>query len=316
MLSPLVVSFLLALAGLVLLVWSADRFVTAALLAAERLGLPAAVMGATAVAFGTSAPEFAASLGAAWAGNPDIAVANAIGSNIANIGMVLGFCALFIPFRVETGFFRKEVPLLLLATLTAAWVLADAALSRWEGALLLVLLIPVLLSLTAVGSEAGAKSDAPLYLVWGRFIFATVLLLLGARILVYGAEQIILATGIDSFIIGLTLFAVGTSLPELAATFGALRRGEHGIAIGCLLGSNIINLFGVMGLAVTIHPWQAVVQTSLSRDFAAMLAFTLALAGLLYWRYWRSAAEVSVPRVFAALLLIAYIGYITSLFYF
>ncbi len=321
MLNPFLEPVFFALAGLVLLVWSADKFVTAALLVAERLHLPAAVFGATAVAFGTSAPEFAASLGAAWAGNPDIAVANAMGSNIANIGMVLGISALLIPLKVGARFFHREIPLMLLATLAAGWVLSDMQISRWEGTFLLVLLVPVLLPLAAGSASSDTlpgESDAALYLVWGRFILATGLLLLGARILVHGAEKLVLVTGIDSFIMGLTLFAVGTSLPELAATLGALRRGHHEIAIGCLLGSNIINLFGVMGAATAVHPWHAATEAPLYRDFAAMLAFTLVLAGLLYWRHWRRVAEEAVPvgRVFAALLLAGYAGYMTSLFYF
>ena len=317
--SLFVESIFIALVGLGLLVWSADRFITASLLLAGRLKVPPAVIGATAVAFGTSAPELTTSLSAAWVGSPGIAIGNALGSNIANIGLVIGLSALLIPIRVEPKFLRREIPLLLVATVIAGLTLADRQLSRMEGAILLLMLLPIMLPLILENDEsAGAGgTGTSLLFILGRFILLTALLVLGARALVYGAEQLALAIGIDSFIIGLTLVAVGTSLPELATTLGALRRNQPGIAVGCLFGSNIFNTLGVMGAAAAVHPWQAV-TAPLLRSFGMVTVFTLLLAALLYWQYWRRAAGEAIitGRAFAALLLLGYAAYVGSLFYF
>jgi len=277
------------LGGFVLLIWSADRFVEGAAATAKYLGMPALLIGMVIVGFGTSAPEMVVSAMASFDGNPDLALGNAIGSNIVNIGLILGITALISPITVHSNIVRKELPLLTLIGGLVGYILWDGTLSRFESFLLLAGFIAlvswtILIALRTRGDHLETETDelltaqamslqkALLYLVIGL-----VVLIVSSRILVWGAVTIAQLLGVSDLIIGLTIVAFGTSLPELAASIIAVRRGEHDIAIGNVVGSNIFNLLAVIGIAGVINPISAFPAEIINRDWTAMMLMTIAL---------------------------------------
>lgn len=302
--------------GLALLVWSADRFVAGAAAVARHFGMPPLLIGMVIVGFGTSAPELVVSVIAALQGNPGIALGNAYGSNISNIALILGLTALLSPVVVAERVSRRELPLLVAVTGLAAWQLRDGLLSRVDGIGLLCVFALwmawcVWHGLRGGGTEAAAIPDAPREektgsMSVGRAVFwllaGLVLLVASSRILVWGAVEIARAFGVGDLIIGLTVVAVGTSLPELASSVIAARRGEHDIALGNVLGSNMFNTLAVVGLAAAIRPLEAGPEV-LSRDIAIMAALTLFLflPGLTRGR--------RIGRVAGAALVFSYLVY-------
>ena len=293
----LALSLLAIVAGLALLVWGADRFVLGAASLARTLGVSPLVIGITVVGFGTSAPELLISTIAALEGTPQLAVGNAIGSNIANIALILGVTALIAPLAVHSKTLRHEFPLLLGVSLLTWWLLADGTLGRIDGLLLLVLLLLVMAWL--VWDALHARPDDPLSqelvaeleqdlpptmstgraLMW--FLIGLVVLVASSRMLVWGAVNIAHALGVSDLVIGLTIVALGTSLPELAASIVSARRGEADLALGNVLGSNLFNTLGVLGLPGLIHP--AVLEAGvLDRDLPVMLALTVLLFAMAY----------------------------------
>ena len=274
--------------GLFLLVWSADRFVTGATGLARRLGVSPLVIGLTIVAFGTSAPEMLVSAMAAWEGNSGIAIGNAIGSNIVNIGLVLGVAALIVPLTVQSRTLRREFPLLIAVTLATLALLWDRDLSRFDG-LLLITGLGALMLWTLHLARASAPNDPlvceftaempepmPLARTGWLLISGLVLLLIASRLLVWGAVGIAEGLGVSELVIGLTIVAAGTSLPELATSVAAARKGEHDIVIGNVVGSNLFNLLAVLGVAGTVGP-SGFDTAVLTRDFSLMIALTVAL---------------------------------------
>lgn len=272
--------------GLALLVWSADRFVVGACVTAERLGVPVLVIGMLLMGFGTSAPEMLVSLQASLDGNPGLAVGNVIGSNITNIALILGLTALLSPIAVASGLIRRELPLLLAITVIAALLLLDLQLAVWKGVLLLFLLVAFIAYsywLTRQG-----KSDALLdevndvlqpmskgaALMW--MLVGLVLLVVSARLLVWGAVELAVALGVSDLVIGLTLVAIGTSLPELAASIAAARRNQVDLVIGNVIGSNIFNLLAVLPIPLLLSS-SALDQALLLRDLPVMLGLTFVL---------------------------------------
>lgn len=272
--------------GLALLVWSADRFVVGACVTAERLGVPVLVIGMLLMGFGTSAPEMLVSLQASLDGNPGLAVGNVIGSNITNIALILGLTALLSPIAVASGLIRRELPLLLGITVIAALLLLDLQLAVWKGVLLLFLLVAFIAYsywLTRQG-----KSDTLLdevndvlqpmskgtALMW--MLVGLVLLVVSARLLVWGAVELAVALGVSDLVIGLTLVAIGTSLPELAASIAAARRNQVDLVIGNVIGSNIFNLLAVLPIPLLLSS-SALDQALLLRDLPVMLGLTLVL---------------------------------------
>lgn len=272
--------------GLALLVWSADRFVVGACVTAERLGVPVLVIGMLLMGFGTSAPEMLVSLQASLDGNPGLAVGNVIGSNITNIALILGLTALLSPIAVASGLIRRELPLLLGITVIAALLLLDLQLAVWKGVLLLFLLVAFIAYsywLTRQG-----KSDALLdevndvlqpmskgtALMW--MLVGLVLLVVSARLLVWGAVELAVALGVSDLVIGLTLVAIGTSLPELAASIAAARRNQVDLVIGNVIGSNIFNLLAVLPIPLLLSS-SALDQALLLRDLPVMLGLTFVL---------------------------------------
>ncbi|KFF49825.1 calcium/sodium:proton antiporter [Gammaproteobacteria bacterium MFB021] len=274
--------------GLALLVWSADRFVEGAASTAAHLGLPPLLIGMLVIGFGTSAPELMVSALAASQGNPGLALGNAYGSNIANIGLIVGLVALISPLMVNSQVIRQELPLLGVATLVSLWCLHDGDISRGDGVLMLGLLALYLIysvlrarrqddDTLAVDVESHAAAHA-MSLKRGLFwtLAGLVLLIASSRLLVWGAVSIAQALGVSDLVIGLTVVAIGTSLPELASSLVAVRKGEHDLVLGNVVGSNFFNTLAVVGLAGIIHPID-VDTVVVTRDWPVMAGLTLAL---------------------------------------
>lgn len=284
----MLLSIVAILAGFGLLILGADRFVMGASATARNLGISPLIIGLTIVGFGTSAPEMLVSGIAAWYGNPGISIGNAIGSNITNIGLVLGITALLVPITVNSGILRREFPVLFVFMMLALWLLSDNYLGWWDGIILIGGMFAMIIWVVIIGlrsrtsdpmkaeyedelSERMSNRKATLWLIIGIII-----LLVGSRAVVWGATDIAVAMGISDLVIGLTIIAIGTSLPELAATIMCVYKNEHDIAIGNIVGSNMFNLLGVLGLPGLIHA-SVIPAEVLSRDFAVMIALTVAL---------------------------------------
>lgn len=303
-------------AGLVLLVWSADRFVDGAAATARHFGMPALLIGMIVVGFGTSAPEMMVSALAAVQGNPGIALGNAYGSNITNIGLILGLTALLSPIAVHSQVLRKEMPVLIALTALAGLQLMDGYLSRLD-AVVLLLVFFALLGLSIRGGlsqpndslgeevEKDLKSHPmPLRSALTWLVVGLLLLIASSRILVWGAVSIAQQLGVSDLIIGLTIVAIGTSLPELASSIMAVRKKEHDIALGNIIGSNVFNTLAVVGIAGSIHPLP-VEAVILSRDLAMVALLTVLLFVFAFG--FRGPARLN--RLEGGVLLLLYIGY-------
>lgn len=279
--------------GLLLLVWGADRFVHGAAATARNLGVPPLLIGLTIVAVATSAPEILVSIVAALRGEPDLAIGNAIGSNIANIGMVLGVVAILRPVELKSATLRREMPALLAVTLLTVSLFLDSFLSRVDGLVLLTGLIIVMFWLTRLGFRSSSSdplqaefdAEIPKHMSMRVAIFwllvGIAILLVGAELMVDGAIEIAKALGVSEVVIGVTLVALATSLPELAVSVVSAFRGEYGLAIGNIVGSNIFNLLAVIGIAAVIQP-AALPPSVLSLHIFVMVAFTLVLFAMTY----------------------------------
>lgn len=304
--------------GLIILTWSADRFVTGSSSLAQNFGISPMIIGLTIVAFGTSAPEMLVSAMAAWQGNSGIAIGNAIGSNITNMSLVLGVAALILPLNVHSQTLNREFPLMLIVMLLAMALLWNGDLSRVNGLVLLAGFI--MLVLWTIHLANTAPADDPLEIdfinelpedtstatTWWLLLSGLILLLISSQMLVWGAVSIAEVFGISDLIIGLTIVAIGTSLPELAATIAAVRKGEHDMAIGGIVGSNLFNILGVLGLAGAIGPG-SFDQLVLFRDFPLMIALAIAL--YLMARGLRNAGHGCIQRWAGGILLSIFIAY-------
>jgi len=310
-------AILALIVGLALLVWSADRFVEGAASTARYFGMPPLLIGMVIVGFGTSAPEMVVSALAGIEGSPGIALGNAYGSNIANIALILGVTALISPIMVHSTVLRKELPILTLLTVLSIALIADLDLSRLD-ALVLLLVFGCLMAWTIyqglkqkddslaneIETETAEKA-MPLKRAVFWLVAGLLLLIASSRILVWGAVEIAQIFGVSDMIIGLTIIAVGTSLPELASSVIAARKGEHDIALGNVLGSNLFNTLAVVGIAGSIHPF-AVEPETLSRDMVVMGALTISLFLIGYGFRGRRGR---INRIEGAILLSTYVGY-------
>lgn len=310
-------AILAILGGFVLLVWSADRFVEGAAATARHAGMPSLLIGMVIVGFGTSAPEMVVSAMAALDGNPNLALGNAIGSNIVNTGLILGVTALITPIIVQSKIVRKEIPLLLLIGLLLGYFLWDKNLTRFEALLLLIgffALIGWSVFSAIMGDGDSLEGEIEQELVvhampikkaifW--LILGLILLIISSRVLVWGAVNIAHALGVSDLIIGLTIVALGTSLPELAASIIAVRKGEHDIAIGNVVGSNMFNILAVIGIAGVISPTTNLSSDILSRDWLVMMGMTVALLIMAYG--FRRTGRIN--RLEGASLLVAFCAY-------
>lgn len=302
--------------GLILLVWSADKFVEGAAATARHFGMPALLIGMVIVGFGTSAPEMVVSALASSQGNPGIALGNAYGSNITNIALILGITALISPIAVHSQVLRKELPILTIITFAAAWQLWDGNLSRMD-AIVLLLIFAGLMGWTIwqgmqkktdqFGTEMNEELEQhqmPIKRAVFWLITGLLLLILSSRVLVWGAVEIATSLGVSDLIIGLTIIAVGTSLPELASSVIAARKGEHDIALGNIIGSNLFNTLAVVGIAGSIAP-MAVSQELLYRDVMTMIVLTLSL--FVFGYGFRGQGRIN--RIEGGILLSAYVAY-------
>lgn len=304
------------LAGLVLLVWSADRFVLGAAATAKNFGMSPMLIGLTIVSFGTSAPEILVSLMASTSGAGDLAIGNALGSNIANIALVLGITALIAPLPVKSGVLKKELPLLLGVTVLAGILLFDLQLTRVDGVILLIALGVCLYLFSRFQKNASNDSlaeDEELPTMENRsaifwLITGLVILAASSKMLVWGASEIAYSLGVSKLVVGLTIVAIGTSLPELAASVASALKNHHDIAIGNIVGSNIFNLVAVMAIPGLIAPigMDAIV---FQRDYVVMLGLTFALLAFALWQ-----KPPSINRFEGSILASAYAGYLVLLY--
>ena len=303
-------------AGLVLLILGAERFVHGAAATARNFGIAPLLIGLTVVAFATSAPEVLVAVVAASRGEPGLAIGNAIGSNIVNIGLVLGMTAIVRPIKLESATLRREMPALLAVTLLVVSLFLDARLTNIDGYVMLTGLVILMIWLARLGSRSAAndpiKKDfeaeipddvsmksAVLWVVVGLSA-----LLLGADWLVTGAMGIAQTLGVSEVVIGIIIVAFGTSLPELAVSLISVLKGEYGLAIGNIVGSNIFNLLAVIGIAAAIEP-MTLHPSVLSLHIFVMVAFTLVLFAMTY----DYDGKARLSRMEGVALLAAFIAY-------
>ena len=314
------IAFIALIFGFAMLTWGADRFVLGSAAIARNLGVSPLIIGLTIVGFGTSAPEMLVSAMAAWNNNAGLAIGNAIGSNITNIALILGATTLVAPLKVQSSTLRREMPVLLFIMLVGLALMWDGILSRLDGGILLAGLGLMLIWLATLGArdrrdpmqseyEAEIPSHMPMLRALFWFALGLVILIVGSRILVWGAVIIAQAFGVSDLIIGLTIVALGTSLPELAVTVMSAMKGEHDIAIGNVIGSNMFNLLGVLGLPGLIAPGAFAAEV-LTRDFSMMIGLTIALFFMAYG--FRGPGRIN--RLEGGVLLATYVGYQTLLY--
>jgi len=307
------------LVGLIVLVWSADRFVLGAAATARHFGMSPLLIGMTIVSLGTSAPEIFVSATAAIDGAGGLAIGNALGSNIANIGLVLGITALIAPLPIQGKMLKKEMPILPLVSVIAGLTLQDLAISLMDSVIMFICLIITLFWLFNETNEQGIggleeeEAEAIEHMSTAQsvmwLVIGIIALIGSAKILVWGAVEVATALGVSELVIGLTIVAIGTSLPELAASVASALKGHHDIAIGNVVGSNIFNLLAVMpipGLVATT----AIESDALYRDYGAMMGLTLFLIAFVY--IFRKRGRVG--RSAGSIMLLAYLSYLGLLF--
>ena len=323
--------------GLVLLVWSADRFVDGAVGVAQFFGMSTFLIGMIIVGFGTSAPEMVVSVLSAMNNSPQLALGNAYGSNIANIALILGVTAVITPVAVKKQAIKQDIPILLVMTVLTIVLLMDGNVSFVDGVVLLLAFVAVttfniLAELhekrkrkkAKLADKADENSPAEKVSIVKSFawlLVGLVLLIVSSRMLVWGAVYTAQALGVSDLLIGLTIVAVGTSLPELASSIAAARRGENDLAVGNIIGSNVFNTLVVVGIAAVIAPIKAMDPEVMARDVPIMTGLTLLLF-LICLPFWKSKKKRSsrkkderfgFGRIGGALFLSLYIAYLVLL---
>ena len=306
--------------GLAALVWSADRFVDGASAIAQRAGLTPMLIGLTVVSVGTSSPEILISIMSVLAGSGELAVGNALGSNIANIGLVLGVTLLIAPIAIRRGTTFIDLPLLIASVLFTAWLLWDLELSRSDSIWLLCALSLFFIRIAQHLKDPEGEDVAPAIpdlsatRAWLSFSGGLLLLIVSSRVLVWSATQIATALGVSELIIGLTIVAVGTSLPELAASVMSAVKGHADMAIGAVVGSNMFNILVVLAIPGF---WGNLILAPevLSRDLATVFLTTLLLALAALWGWNQAKGLGELKRGTGCVLLICYVGYYFWLLY-
>ena len=316
----MLLSILAVISGFAVLIWGADRFVYGAAATARNLGVSPLVIGLTIVGIGTSSPEILVSAIAAYNGNPALAVGNAIGSNITNIALVLGVTAMIVPLLVKSDTLKREYPIMFLVMMLALVLCLDGELSRIDGAILFTGLVIMIIWMVKLGLrkhetdqlETEFEQEIP-YITTTKALFwlalGMILLLLSSKALVWGAVNIAHAFGISDLVIGLTIVAIGTSLPELAASVMSALKGEPDIALGNVIGSNMFNLLAVLSIPGLIAP-HALDPEVLTRDFPFMIGFTIAMFIMAFG--FKESGRIN--RFEGALLVMGYIGYMVVLY--
>lgn len=289
--------YLLLVLGLVLLVAGADGLVKGAARLAAKIGIPSLVIGLTVVAFGTSAPELAVSINSALSNKTELAIANVVGSNIFNVLFILGLAAIIIPLSISKQLIRQDVPIMVLASLLVFYMATDGLLSFWDCAILVLLLVAYTVFLFVQGKRTDTQSsdssdDEVASLTQGNhpvwqsvlwLVIGLILLITGANFLVTSAVNIARAFGVSEAIIGLTILAIGTSLPEVVTSIVASCKGQRDIAVGNVVGSNTFNLLAVLGISGLFSSEGLVGSTQLvEQDFPIMLAVALLCLPLMF----------------------------------
>lgn len=318
----MLLDYIAILTGFIMLIWSADRFIIGAAATARNFDVPPLIIGLTIVGFGTSAPEMMVAGFAAYDGSPALAIGNALGSNITNITLVLGVAALITPLDVHSRIIKKELPVLLFATLVAIVLLRDMNLGRLDGVILFGLLAVLMWWMTAQGiSSQGSDAlteeyieELPATMTTARALFwliaGMVLLTISSKILVWGAVNVAIGLGVSELVIGLTVIAIGTSLPELATSITGALKNEHDIAIGNVVGSNLFNTLGVLAIPGLIMP-STLTEGVMQRDIPVVFGLTATLFVMAYGFH----ARGRINRLEGGLLLSAFIAYQILLFF-
>lgn len=315
-------ALLAIISGFALLVWSAERFISGAASTASYFGISPLLIGMVIVGFGTSAPEMLVSAQAALDGNPDLALGNALGSNIVNTGIVLGITALMAPIIVHSKIVRKEIPLLIAIVLVFGFFIYDGQLTRIESVFLLcgfASLIGWAIYTAKRQSNDHLEVEVEqhisvneLSLKWSIFwlVVGLLLMVISSKILVWGAVGIAEIMGVSNLVIGLTVVALGTSLPELAASVVAARKGQHDIAIGNVVGSNMFNILAVAGIAGFISPMTDINSDVILRDLPVVMLMTIGLL-IMAWGFRRNGVsrQGAIGRIDGSILLIAFVAY-------
>lgn len=306
--------------GLLLLVWSADRFVSGASNLAKHLGLSPLLIGMIIIGFGTSAPEMVVSAISSFQGNPGLAIGNAYGSNITNISLILGVTALMAPIYIKSNVLKKELPILFSITILSIILIQDLYISRIDGLILGMVFVGLMTwsireglknsrdTLSKEVRQELKESAMPFNKSIVVLIVGLILLVASSRMLVYGAVGIAQGLGVSDVIIGLTIVAIGTSLPELASSIIAAKKGEPDMAIGNVIGSNLFNTLAVVAIAATINPL-SIDQVILHRDVTVMTILT----ALMFIFAYGFKGKGRLARMEGGLLLLGYIIYTSFL---
>jgi len=312
----LLIPILQIIGGFLLLVWAADRLVAGASATARNMGVSPLIIGLTIVGFGTSAPELVVSAVASFRDNAGLALGNAIGSNIANLGLVLGITALFMPLQLESAALKREYPLLLLIMLVCFFMVLDLRYETVEGWILLAGLVGLVIWLVHLGLhrpetdplaeefEAEIPVNVPMKIAVFWLIVGLIVLPISSKFLVEGAVSIADTLHVSDTVIGLTIVALGTSLPELATAVTSALRREDDLAIGNIIGSNMFNMLGVLGIAAAIRPVEAQAMV-VQRDFPVMFIMT----GVLFVLASDLGGPGRISRRSGLLLLSMFLGY-------
>lgn len=334
----MILSIAAIVVGLVLLVWSADRFVDGAVGVAQFFGMSTFLIGMIIVGFGTSAPEIVVSILSALNDTPQLALGNAYGSNIANIALILGVTALIIPVVVKKEAMKRDIPILMAMTVLTLFLLMDGNVSFVDGVVLLLSFVAIMgfniwselrakrkreknAETDELDSEYSSKGPVSIVKSLLLLLVGLALLIVSSRMLVWGAINVAQALGVSDLLIGLTIVAVGTSLPELASSIAAARKGENDLAVGNVIGSNIFNTLVVVGIAAVITPIKAMEADVLSRDLPIMSLLTLLLFLICFPFFKSKRAKASrkkeerfgFGRIGGALFLSLYVAYLVLL---
>ncbi len=317
----ILLSVMAIIIGFGLLVWGAERFVHGAAAIARNFGVPPLIIGLTVVGIGTSAPEILISMVAAYEGNPALAVGNALGSNITNIALVLGITALVMPLTVKSKTLRREYPVMFIVMLLALVLVMDGHLGQIDGLILISGLFVMLYWMIQTAKkqkrdpmEKEFEQEIPKISTQKAFLWfaiGLILLIISSRGLVWGSVNIAKAAGISDLVIGLTIVAIGTSLPELAASIVSALKKEHDIAIGNIIGSNMFNMLVVFGIPGLMSP-HFVDSAILDRDFPFMIGLSIAL---FIMAYGFKNKHGRINRFEGSLLLGGYVTYMVVLYY-
>lgn len=318
----MIFSIAILLAGLVGLIWSADKFVYGSAAIARNFGLPPLIIGLTIVAMGSSAPEIMVAVTATLDGVGNTAIGNALGSNITNIALVLGITVLLKPLVVHSQLLNRELPILLIVSAIAGYMLFDQVLTRAEGAILLALFFITIGGLCWLTLNDRNKDDRLVdeaqdevpegvsnkaAILW--IIVGMILLPISSNFVVEGASDIARYFGISDLVIGLTIIAIGTSLPELAACIASIKNNEHDLALGNIVGSNIFNILAVLAMPALIAPG-SFDPNAAGRDMYIMLGLTV----LLFAMCWQIFGKRTITRIEGAILVAIFIAYQIILF--